>query len=118
MPSLAPHDLPEQFDTGKPYSGEAAPFNCSLDITRLMKVCLFETKELLPGDMMDAGTCAFADYVQDRSKPMSSYDGGQLMYNFVADGKSILFNTQLGVHEGVAKCLTPKPSVSVLGAGG
>ncbi|KAK2025531.1 hypothetical protein LX32DRAFT_665913 [Colletotrichum zoysiae] len=118
MPGLTPHDLPDQFDTGKSYSGEAAPYNCSLDITRLMKFGLFKMKELVPEDMMDAGTRAFADYVQDRSKPMSPCDGGQLMYNFVADGKSILFNTQLGVYEGIAKCLTPKPNVAILGAGG
>lgn len=40
------------------------------------------------------------------------------MYNFVADGKAILFNTHLGVYEGIASCLTPKPTVAILGAGG
>ncbi|KAL9562936.1 hypothetical protein ACKAV7_012953 [Fusarium commune] len=36
IPGVTPHDLPEEFNTGHVYSGEATPYDCSLDITRLM----------------------------------------------------------------------------------
>ncbi|KIL89287.1 hypothetical protein FAVG1_07681 [Fusarium avenaceum] len=119
MPAVHPHDLPEQFDTAESYSGEVTPYDCTLDITRLMQFGLFKMKEFVPEGDMDAGTRAFADYVQDRKKHVMSHcDGGQLMYNFVADGKAILFNTHLGVYEGIASCLTPNPTVAIMGAGG
>ncbi|KAJ9419777.1 hypothetical protein QL093DRAFT_2565743 [Fusarium oxysporum] len=119
IPGITPHDLPEHFDTAHPYTGETTPYDCSLDITRLMQYGLFRMKEVAPEDKMDQGTRAFADYVQDRKKHVMSHcDGGQLMYNFVADGKAILFNTHLGVYEGIVKCLTPKPTVAILGTGG
>ncbi|KAF4331906.1 hypothetical protein FBEOM_14315 [Fusarium beomiforme] len=119
IPGVTPHDLPEEFDTGHAYSGEATPYDCSLDITRLMQYGLFKMKEFMPEETMDVGTRAFADYVQDRKQHVMSHcDGGQLMYNFVADGKAILFNSHLGAYEGIARCLTPKPNIAILGTGG
>ncbi|KAF0637908.1 hypothetical protein FPSE5266_03750 [Fusarium pseudograminearum] len=119
IPGVTPHDLPEHFDTDHQYTGETTPYDCSLDITRLMQYGLFRMKEIATDDQMDDGTRAFADYVQDRkTHVMSHCDGGQLMYNFVAGDKAILFNTHLGVYEGIASCVTPKPTIAILGAGG
>ncbi|CVL06431.1 hypothetical protein FPRO06_02013 [Fusarium proliferatum] len=119
IPAITPHDLPEEFDTAERFTGEVTPYDCTLDITRLMQFGLFRMKEFMPEESMDPGTRAFADYVQDRRKHvMSHFDGGQLMYNFVADGKSILFNSHLGVYQGIAQSVTPKPTVAIMGAGG
>ncbi|KAG8357867.1 hypothetical protein FVEN_g4350 [Fusarium venenatum] len=119
IPGVTSHDLPEHFDTAQSYTGETTPYDCSLDITRLMQYGLFRMKEIAPEGQMDEGMRAFADYVQDRrTHVMSHCDGGQLMYNFVSGEKAILFNTHLGAYEGVSKSLTPKPTVAILGAGG
>ncbi|KAI1027220.1 hypothetical protein LB504_008051 [Fusarium proliferatum] len=119
IPATSPHDLPEEFDTAERFTGEVTPYNCTLDITRLMQFGLFKMKEFMPEESMDPGTRAFADYVQDRQKHvMSHFDGGQLMYNFVADGRGILFNSPLGVYQGIAQCVTPKPTVASMGVGG
>ncbi|CCT66583.1 uncharacterized protein FFB20_14630 [Fusarium fujikuroi] len=119
IPAITPQDLPEEFDTAERFTGEVTPYDCTLDITRLMQFGLFRMKEFMPEETMDPGTRAFADYVQDRRKHvMSHFDGGQLMYNFVADGKSILFNSHLGVYQGIAECVIPKPTVAIMGAGG
>ena len=119
IPATTPHDLPEKFDTAEKFTGETTPFDCTLDITRLMQFGLFKMKEFVPEESMEPGMRAFANYVHDRQKHvMSHFDGGQLMYNFVADGKGILFNSHLGVYQGIAQGLTPKPAVAILGVGG
>lgn len=119
LPAVRPQDLPDSFDTAENFIGSATDYDSSLDITRLMQFGLFRMKEFLPADQMDPGTRAFADYVEDRkTHVMSHCDGGQLMYNVVLGTKAILFNSHLGAYEGILRCMTPKPTIAVLGVGG
>ncbi|KAL2071058.1 hypothetical protein VTL71DRAFT_12293 [Oculimacula yallundae] len=119
MPGTSPHDIPEIFDSGKVYATVDNGYACSHNITQLMKHGLFRLLEFVPEDKIDAGTRAFADYVQDRKRNvMSACDGGQMMYNFVIGDKSVLFNTHLGSYEGIMRYVEPKPDVAILGAGG
>lgn len=119
MPTVNPHDIPDSFDTAETYIGSATNYDCSLDITRLMQFGLFKMKEFVPADQMDPGMRAFVDYLEDRKTHLMSHcDGGQLMYNVVFGEKAILFNTHLGAYEGIVQCVTPKPTIAVLGAGG
>ncbi|ATZ53110.1 hypothetical protein BCIN_08g07140 [Botrytis cinerea B05.10] len=119
MPGKVPHDIPEVFDSGVVYEALDDGFACSHDITQLVKHGLLRLKDFVPEDKLDAGSRAFADYVQDRKQNvMSTCDGGQLMFNFVIGNKAVLFNTHLGAYEGVMRYLEPKPDVAILGAGG
>lgn len=119
MPGNTHHDLPDVFDTGVSYSGSDTGYTSSQDITCLMEHGLFRLKEIVPEKDMDAGTKAFAEYVQDRkTHVMSHYDGGQLCYNLVIGDRAILLNTHLGAYEGVMRYLDPKPQIAILGAGG
>lgn len=114
------HDeIPEIFDTGKVYIGEASPFECTLDITRGMRYGLLRLKDLVPEQHMDEKMRCFADWAEDRkSNVMSDCDGGQLMFNILLGDSSILFNAHLGAYEGIVRSLEPKPDIAVLGIAG
>ncbi|KAI8935606.1 hypothetical protein NX059_008171 [Plenodomus lindquistii] len=119
MPGSSHAEIPDTFDTGKEYHGSASQFACTADITRNMKYGLMRLDEILPADHIDEKMQAFIDFMNDRKKNvMSNCDGGQLMYNFLIDDKTILFNSHLGAYEGIMRTMQPKPDVVVLGIGG
>lgn len=119
MPSLPGGGHPEVIDTGEVYTGEAHPYVCTSDITRGMKYGLLKIGTHMPREKMDEGLKSFSDYVQDRESNVFSHaDGGQIMVNFLVDGKSILWNAHLGSYEGIMKILDPKPDVTILGIAG
>jgi hypothetical protein len=61
----------------------------------------------------------FVQYMRDRdANRYSFFDGGQMMYNFVIDGKALLWNGHLGGYEGILESLKPKPDVAILAIAG
>jgi hypothetical protein len=114
------HDeVPEVFDTGKVYTGEASPFECTLDITTNMKYGLLRLKEIVPEEHMDDKMRCLANWLEDRkSNVLSNCDGGQLMFNVLLGDKTLLFNAHLGAYEGIVSRLQPKPDLAILGIAG
>ncbi|KAF2851804.1 hypothetical protein T440DRAFT_507199 [Plenodomus tracheiphilus IPT5] len=119
MPGTSHADIPDIFDAGKEYHGEASQYTCTADITRGMQYGLMRLSEIVPPEHMDEKMKAFVDYMSDTKRNvMSNCDGGQLMYNILVGDKSILFNSHLGAYEGIMRSLEPKPEVVVLGIAG
>jgi len=117
MPGSHPH--PAIIDTGEEYTGAAHPYVCTMDITRGMKYGLLRVGENIPRSDMDEGMASFADYIADRKQNAYSHcDGGQIMVNFVIDGRALLWNAHLGSYEGIMRCIEPKPDVAILGIAG
>lgn len=113
-----PHPVPDIMDTGAVYADEP-PFASTFDITVGMKYGLLKLADIVPADKMDDGTRSFCDYVQDRQRNVFSHrDGGQLMFNFVIDGKALLWSAHMGAYEGIVKCIEPRPSVAILAVAG
>ena len=116
---LMPSGHPEIIDTGTVYTGAATPFTCTLDITLGMKHGLLRLGELMPVEQQSEGQRSFVEYVSDRKRNVFSHcDGGQLMYNFLVEGKALLWSAHLGGYEGILKDLKPKPDVAILGIAG
>ena len=116
---LMPQDHPEVIDTATVYTGSATPYTCSLDITFGMKHGLLRLGELVPPEQLSDGQRSFVEYVGDRERNVFSHcDGGQLMSNFVVQGKAMLWNAHLGAYEGVMKDMQPKPDVAILAISG
>jgi hypothetical protein len=110
------HDeLPEIIDTGKVYSGEAHPYECTIDMNKGMKYGLLKADEMVPREQPDEGLQSFIEYMQEPRNYFSPYDGGQMIFNFIIDGKALLWNAHLGCYEGITANLDPKPEVAILG---
>lgn len=119
IPGAGPHDIPEEIDSGKVYLGSVTKFDCTLDITRIMKHGLFRFGEILPPEEIDDNIRSFIHYISDRQKNIMSFcDGGQLMFNVIIGTKAVLFNSHLGAYDGILQVVEPKPNVAVLGIGG
>lgn len=119
MPGNGPHDLPEIFDSGQVYTGSANPYASTIDINRGMKYGLLKLGSLIPADQMDDGQRSFVDYVSDRQRNvLSDCDGGQLMFNMLFGGKTVIWNAHLGAYSGILQDIQPKPDVAILGVGG
>ncbi|KAH8894360.1 Metallo-hydrolase/oxidoreductase [Thozetella sp. PMI_491] len=116
---LMPQGHPEVIDTGEVYTGEAHPYVCTLDITFGMKHGLLKIGEHMPPEKMNDGIRSFAKYVGDRTRNVFSHcDGGQLMFNFIFDGKALLWSAHLGAYEGIMRDMQPKPDIAILGIAG
>lgn len=114
-----PGETPEVIDTGTIFMGEANPYICTVDLNRGMQYGLLRTGDRVPVGDRDPKLQSFIDYVNDRSHNVfSSADGGQLMFNFLFNGKALLWNSHLGAYEGIMKVLEPKPDVAILGIAG
>jgi hypothetical protein len=119
MPGKTHADVPDFIDTGTRYFGAAHDFVCTLDITFGMKYGLLKLGDHIPKDKMDSKTKAFVDYVEDReAHKFSHFDGGQLMYNFLTESKTILWSAHLGGYEGILKQLQPQPNVAIMAIAG
>ncbi|KAJ5815198.1 hypothetical protein N7474_006975 [Penicillium riverlandense] len=126
--------LPDVFDTGVPYDGEATPFDGTLDVTRGMKYGLFRLRELVSVEAIagDEKLRCFLEWLEDRGEGrnvMSACDGGQLMFHVLRRGGAsaagagiwkggILFNAHLGAYEGIMKTIRPRPNLVVQGIAG
>lgn len=87
-----PHPVPDIMDTGAVYTDEP-PFASTFDITVGMKYGLLKLTDIVPADKMYGGMRSFCNYVDDRQRNVFSHrDGGQLMFNFVIDGKALLWS--------------------------
>ncbi|KAF1808152.1 hypothetical protein P152DRAFT_469148 [Eremomyces bilateralis CBS 781.70] len=104
MPLGDHRSFPEVMDTGTVYTGSGS-HSCTLDVTRgltyglggLLKMDLVPPQ--MHQDMKD-----FVTYMKDRDmNRYSFFDGGQIMYNFLIDGKALLWNGHLGGYEGILK---------------
>lgn len=117
LPAASLHDLPPVFDSGAVYSGETS-HECTLDITRMMTHGLLQFTKPLPDEVLqhlDADGLSFAEWMRDPSHVFSGCDGGQLIFNFlIGEGKTLLFNGQLGAYEGIMRGIKEKPTVAVL----
>ncbi|KAF6832008.1 beta-lactamase domain protein [Colletotrichum plurivorum] len=113
-------DLPDVFDSGASYTGEASPYAFTLDITRGMKYGLLRMGESIPPGELDAGMRSMVEYVSDRKRHVfSEYDGGQLAFNFlIGPGRTLFWNGHLGGYEGILKSIEPAPDVAILGIAG
>lgn len=85
-----------------------------------MKYGLMRIAEHIPATAMDAGLRSFVDYVAGPAKScMSSFDGGQLAYNFLLGArKTLMWSAHLGAYEGVLRSLEPKPDMLIQAAAG
>jgi hypothetical protein len=119
MPPGDHNSLPETIDSGTVYTGSGS-HQCTLDITRGLTYglgSLFTLDPLPPG--MPEEMKIFVQYMRDRdANRYSFFDGGQMMYNFVIDGKALLWNGHLGGYEGILESLKPKPDVAILAIAG
>jgi hypothetical protein len=116
---LMSHPHPDVLDTGEEFTSVAHDYVCTMDITRGMKYGLLQTEKNVPRSDMDEGMASFVDYVADRDRHVFSHcDGGQLMVNFVIDGKGLLWNAHLGAYEGIMKSVEPRPEIAILGIAG
>ena len=119
MPGNGPQDLPDVFDTGHVYTGHANPFACTIDVNRGMRYGLLSMGSLVPPEKMDGGMRSFVEYVADRKQNlMSACDGGQLMFNLLFGGKTVLWNAHLGAYRGIMQEMEPKPDIAILGIAG
>ncbi|KAI8651120.1 Lactamase-B domain-containing protein [Fusarium keratoplasticum] len=117
--TFMPEDHPELMDTGVRYVGASTDFFCTLNITIGMKHGLLRLGDLIPREQIDQDTQAFVDYVNDTEKnKFSHYDGGQLMFNILTDGKALLWSAHLGGYEGVLRDLQPQPDVAIIAVAG
>lgn len=84
-----------------------------------MRYGLLRTADRVSVEQRDPKLQSIIDYVNDRSRNVfSSADGGQLMYNFLFNGKAVLWNSYLGAFERVMKLLEPRPDIAILGIAG
>jgi hypothetical protein len=84
-----------------------------------MRYGLLQLDKLVPEKDMNDGMRSFASYITDRKRNLFSHcDGGQLMFNFIVDGKGLLWNAHLGAYEGIASRMEPKPKIAILGIAG
>ncbi|KAE9378579.1 hypothetical protein N431DRAFT_501171 [Stipitochalara longipes BDJ] len=112
-------DFPETIDTGTVYT-ESSSHACTLDTTRALTyglgslVNMPQIPPMVQGDMR-----VFVEYLRDmNANKYSSFDGGQLMYNFLLGKKTLLWNGHLGGYEGILREMTPKPDVVILAVAG
>lgn len=111
--------IPDFMDTSKVYAGDCAPYVCTLDINRGMEHGLLKLDQMVPAEYMTKGMNSFVDYIKDTQRNVfSAHDGGQLMFNMLVDGKTILWNAHLGAYDGILKSLQPKPDLAILGIAG
>jgi hypothetical protein len=114
MPGTSHTDIPEVMDTGKEYVGATSQYACTLDITFGMKYGLLRLGENMPRESLDKGTRAFVDYIAQTARHhFSSFDGGQLAFNFVIDDLALLWSAHLGGYEGIIRSIEPKPQVLI-----
>ncbi|KAH7399715.1 hypothetical protein BKA64DRAFT_694495 [Cadophora sp. MPI-SDFR-AT-0126] len=114
-----PASMPEIQDSGQEWRGAASPFACTLDITNGMKYRLLAMSSHLPASGADSKLVSFAEYVDDQQRNrMSHCDGGQLIFNFLAGGKAMLWMAHLGGYEGVLRAMEPKPDTVIMAIAG
>lgn len=114
-----PEDHPQVIDTATVYTGSASPYSCTLDITFGMKHGLLKIGDLMPPDKLTPGHKSFIKYINDRQRNVFSHcDGGQLMFNFIAGTKALLWTAHLGGYEGVLRDMQPKPDVVIMAVAG
>lgn len=114
MPGASHADIPSVMDTGKVYTGSPSQYACTLDVTRGMKYGLLRVGDHVPPERRDAGLQSFIDYVgPGAGHCFSAFDGGQLSYNFLVDGRAVFWNAHLGAYSGVLASIDPKPDVLI-----
>ncbi|KAL3480490.1 hypothetical protein BJX99DRAFT_244241 [Aspergillus californicus] len=112
-------EIPDVMDTGRVFTGAADPYLCTIRLNVGMRYGLLTVGERVPPESRDPRLQSFVEYIADDARNVfSAYDGGQLMYNFLIDGKAILWNAHLGAYEGIMRGLEPKPDVAILGIAG
>ncbi|KAL1900671.1 hypothetical protein Sste5346_002396 [Sporothrix stenoceras] len=117
---MPPGMHPEFIDTGAKYMGEGGPYECTLDTTRAMTYGLGALTKLDPlPPMMPDDMKVFLSYLKDKdTNKYSSFDGGQLIYNFLVGDKTLLWSGHLGGYSGILQNLKPQPDVAILGMAG
>lgn len=99
-------------DTATRFTG-SSPYACTIDITRGMKYGLLRLGKIVPPEHLDKGEKSFIAYVEDRQKNvMSNFDGGQIMFSFLINSKTLVWSAHLGAYRGVLEYLEPKPGKS------
>lgn len=117
--AFLPTPHPDTMDTQTVYIGGTTPYTCTVDITHGMKYGLLQLEKLVPEEDMTDGMRSFSSYVRDRkANLLSPCDGGQLMFNVIINGSSLLWNAHLGAYEGIISRMEPKPKIAILGIAG
>lgn len=81
-----------------------------MDITFGMKHGLFRMDQIVPPDGLLPSDRSFLDYVAEKATNlMSSFDGGQMIFLFLIDNKTLLWNSHLGGYRGILQNLQPTP---------
>jgi hypothetical protein len=112
-------DIPDIMDSGRIFTGAANPYLCTINMNVGMRYGLLKVGERVPPESRDHRLQSFIDYITDTPRnAFSAYDGGQLMYNFLINGKAVLWNAHLGAYEGIMRGMDPKPEVAILGIAG
>lgn len=99
-------------DTATVYTG-SSPYACTIDVTLGMRYGLLRLGEIVPADHLDRGEKSFVEYVTHRDRNlMSNFDGGQMIFSFLIDDKTLLWSAHLGAYRGILEYLEPKPGQS------
>jgi hypothetical protein len=116
-----PGNHPEVIDTATVYNGAASEYSCTIDITMGMRYGLIAATNAPPERFTGAPPDfkSFVEYMRDTEKNVfSSFDGGQLAFNFLIGESTLLWISHLGGYEGVLKAIRPRPDVVIMGIAG
>jgi hypothetical protein len=116
-----PGNHPEIINTATVYTGEASEYSCTIDITMGMKYGLMAAANAPPERLAGAPPDfkSFVEYMRDtKNNKYSSFDGGQLAFNFLIGDSTLLWMSHLGGYEGVLKAIRPRPNIVIMGIAG